>query len=179
MGFALPPKLARPLNYSSASFRITAFNTLTEPVSAATATATSAYVHHLGKRGADVPAEVLIHPFGTGANNTTGSLRILAWYLCGSGTTSTQFWKAVPLAEIAFTLGASVGIAGAAQVAADRDADTITLTTGNANISIDLNSPADDTIASALVTLKGANKVEFDFKVGTATDVNAWIAFVG
>lgn len=147
-----------------------------EPLTAATATTTSQEVFPLadvqGYQGA-IRSGILVIPYGTGSDDNTFSVRVIAWNVIGSNTPGTQLWVPLVLAEVQCTLGTTTGIAGCQVANTELFADTITLTTGNANVSIDINSPADNTIAHFVIGVKGAQKLEFNFTTGgVATDCN-------
>lgn len=111
-------------------------------------------------------------PFGAGADNSTFSMRVIGWSAAGlSGPTG--LWIPTILAEFACTLSGMVGLSGKVITDTERFADTITLTTGNSGVDVSLISPANDTAAHALIDLKGVQKVEVVFQLGTATGANA------
>jgi len=111
---------------------------------------------------------MLVIPYGVGNDNLTFSVRIIGWRLIST------LWVPCILTELACTMSAAVGITGAAVVATERFADTITLVTnmGNANVDVVITSPANDTPAHAVINLKGCQKVEFTFDMTGATSAN-------
>ncbi len=163
---------ARSVNQTSASF-VSKVPTLTEPVGdAATATGASVIDFMAGGEGTFVQNGAMIVPYGTGADTNTFSVRIIAWKPFGT------LWVPVLLAELLCTLSSGNPGAGTAIPSTMLFAETITLTHGNANVSIDVVSPAaSGVIAHALLDLKGATKIELSFQTGSsATDCNALIA---
>jgi hypothetical protein len=115
---------------------------------------------------------LLLLPYGTGSNNDTFNMRVIGWSVIGNDPI-TQLWVPTILAEVACTLCGAVGVAGKLIVAAERFVDTITITTGNAGVGLDVVSPTGDVIGSIMVDAKGSQKVEitFDIVSGT-TDMN-------
>jgi hypothetical protein len=106
-------------------------------------------------------------------------VRLIGWRKLGSDP-ATQLWIPVVLAELACTACAVTGVAGKLIVATERFCDTITLVTGNDDISIDIVSPTGDVIAHALADIKGFSKLEitFDSTAAGTTAMNCLYAFV-
>lgn len=164
----------RSVNQTSSSF-VSKVPTNTEPKKDA-GTATGASVLDLNQNGVYAANAIKVVPYCTGADDVTFSVRVIGWHSVGNDP-ATMLWIPVTLAELACTGGTTVGVAGMVIVATERFADTIALTTGNANVSCDVNSPADNTIAHAVIDLKGSQKVELSFTTGSsATDCNALIS---
>lgn len=116
--------------------------------------------------------------YGTGADNSTFNARVIGWAkVAVSG--STTLWVPTVLAEYVATLSAAVGVAGAALVATERFADTLSRTTGIENVSDQVLSPGADLPAHALVDAKGFTRVEVTFDLVTATAANALYSWVG
>lgn len=158
--------------------------TATEPTgignSAAQATASAVFV--VGGESPSMQNRVFIKPFGAGANNATFSMRVIAWSRVFDHTgndLNTFVWDPTVLCELTCTLSSTpIGLAGKVIVATDLFADTITITgtTANAGVSIDVVSPANDTAGHVVLDLKGAQKVEFTFTTGaSATSCNALV----
>lgn len=124
------------------------------------------------------PQNLLILPYGVGADNATFSLRLYAWR--GISNANTVLYVPNLLCEVACVVTANApGVAGSVLGATYLFADTIALvgTSGNANVNVVLLSPADDaSIASALVACQGAQLLQVTFDLGTATAANALIA---
>lgn len=127
-------------------------------------------------------ADLLIVPFGVGSDNQTGSVRVIGWRAIDTkdqqNTQGRTLWIPVILAEVVATLSAAVGIAGAIIDETNRFADTLTLTTGNDDVSVDFTSPTGDVIAHIVVKGKGFEKVEVTHKVTTATSLNSLVAML-
>lgn len=129
--------------------------------------------------GATQANGVLLLPYAVAADGDTFSMRLIGWRWVGAGNTvGVQLWIPTVLAEFACTCSTPVGVAGGYLGATDRFCDTITLvgTTGNANVSVEIVSPANDTIAHILADLKGCQFFETTFdstSAGTAAGMNA------
>lgn len=143
-------------------------------------TATGASVIDLGKGGMLAQNGALVCFYGVGSNNNTFSCRIIGWRSIGENDVSTMLWIPVVLVEFALTLSSTpVGVAGKTILATELFADTIGLTYGNDDVSVDIVSPAADIIAHAMLDLKGFQKVEFSFTTGgSATSCNALLALI-
>lgn len=130
---------------------------------------------------------VLLLPFAVAADTDTFSMRLIGWRSIGPaqiGTNAaTRLWIPTVLGEFACTCSTPVGVANAPVVATERFCDTITLvgTTGNANISHEIVSPANDTIAYILADLKGCQLFEVTFdstSAGTAAGMNSLYSLI-
>jgi len=129
--------------------------------------------------------KIVIVPFGAGADTNTFSLRVIGWRVAYDRGTArrpdTAVWIPVPLVELLCTMSTPVGVTGGFLTASDRFCDTIALTGTTANDDVDLSitSPANDTIAHAIVDCKGNQKVELIFTTGaSATSCNALVAWI-
>ena len=169
---------ARTVNQTGSFLSV--INTITEPTGSGS-TATNASVIELAprKNSATTPGSVLIFPYGIGSENNTMLMRVIAWYRLNEHVPATIVWKPVILAAYTCTLSTSVGLAGAIQLDTERDADTIAIigTVGNANVSMEIVSPANNTPGHVAVSLKGAHKLQINFDDNSsATSMNAWYA---
>ena len=120
-----------------------------------------------------------VKPYGTGSENNTFSMRVIGWEKTESNPfdANKTLWSPAVLCELLCTLSTVVGVAGRCIVATERFADTITITTGNAGVTLDVVSPTGNVIAHALVDTKGHRLVELTFSTGSsATDMNALVA---
>jgi hypothetical protein len=130
------------------------------------------------------PVQVMILPYGTGSNDDAFVMRLLGWRRIGTpegvNTPVTVLWVPTPFGEFTCTLGAAVGVAGAAILNTEAFADTIVPVTGKlpdgtggagtALVSeIYVETPADDTIAWLTTPLRGFEKIEFCFKYSVNT----------
>lgn len=170
----------RSTNATDASFP-SRVPTLTAPSGAGNnvAQATASAVRIL--RDADCPTglvsnRMLLMPFGAGSNNNTMSVRLYAWnYFIDAGDAVQALWIPTLLCELACTLSSSVtGAANGTLGTSQLFADTLVLTYGNDDVSIDIVSPANDLPAHAVVDIKGAQRVELTTTTGSsATSCNA------
>ena len=113
-----------------------------------------------------MPKFLNVIPFGDGANDTTFDMRVWAW------SKTVQLDDVVWIPQLLVQLNVTLGDIDAAVIAASNLlADTIAIAAGDADAA--LISPANDTTASILVHLRGAEKVEFDFDMTGATSGNA------
>jgi hypothetical protein len=173
---------ARSVNQTSTSF-VSKVPTLTEPLGDA-GTATGASVLDLvgggasGGGGVFVQNGAVIVPYGTGSDGNTFSIRILSWKSYGLG--AGKIWVPILLAELLCTLSSGNPGVGSLITSSMLFAKTITITTGNAGVSIDVISPAASAIlASAMLDLKGVSRLELSFSTGSsATDCNALISLL-
>lgn len=177
-----PLAKARSVNYTTNGFP-SLVPTTTEPVvDAGTATGQAAIA-----LGSQTPAlsglarnSAIVLPYGADAaiNNKTGSMRVIGWGSIDSPTSqSGRLWIPVPLVEVQCTFnGTQIGVAGKALIATEGFASTITLTgtTANANVGVEIVSPANSTIGYLIVDLRGFQKIEFIFTTGgSVTSCNA------
>lgn len=120
--------------------------------------------------------------FGAGANNVTGNISVLGWCKMGPDD-ATIIYKPVLLIACDIIMSAAVGVAGGVQAATDRDADTITQTSGalasDPNTGYTIYSPTGDTPGILLINnLLGCEMFQVGFNLGTATNLNCgWRLF--
>ena len=183
--FASPWRKWRNVNSTETSFA-SKIPTATEPTGTGI-TATDASVVDLsgGKAsmlGAGGPQQngMALCFFGAGSDTNTFSARLIGWNPLQTDrdaavSANTNLWIPTPLFEVSVALSLQVGIAGKALINTDRFADTITLTgtTANAGVNINIVSPANDTIGYLYVDLAGFMKAELIFDMTGATDGNA------
>ncbi len=103
-------------------------------------------------------------PYGTTTDNTTFDLRLWAW---NKAHFSTPIWVPQLLLDLTCTLG---NIDGTALATSGLMVDTIVINEGDTNAA--LISTADDTIASILVHLRGAEVLEFSLDLTGAVSAN-------
>lgn len=168
----------RSVNATNTSFA-SIIPTVTEPKGdAGTATGNSVIDCLNGAaHGAGVPNAVKLVFYGTGNDDTTFSVRLIGWNQIGDDV-NTNIWVPIILAEFGCTLSATVGIAGRTVVATERFVDTISVITGNAGVGMDVVSPTAEEIASAVIDLKGAQKIELSYDMTGATGANALVSFL-
>ncbi len=173
---------ARSVNQTSSSY-VSKSPTPTMPSGdAGTATGASVITLSAPSDGSRSQNAIFISPYGTGSNNSTMNLRVIAWHALPSGQDSkATLWIPNNLGEFLCTLSAVTGADGTLIDSTNRFADTIVVTVGSTlggeAASENIISPANDTIASILLDLKGAQIVELSFNTNSsATDCNALIA---
>lgn len=145
------------------------------------AQATASAVIDTSALQADFPTQNVIRTafFGVGSNNNTFSARLILWDFLApaNGETGVGLWVPVPIFEVQVTLTSSMpGVAGSVVDATNLFADTITLTgtTATSDGSINIVSPANDTIAHAVWDYKAGQLLEWIFTTGgVATSCNA------
>lgn len=166
---------ARATNQTSASF------VSKVPVGSIPTTvdsATGASIFTAGYLGAQCQNGMKIFPYGVGSNNNTFNMRVIGWEVVDLGL-PTELWVPGILVEVQNTLSSNIpGLANRAVIATEFFADTMTLvgTTGNANISCEIFSPADDAnMAHLMLDIKGCALVEVTFSIssGSTTSMNA------
>lgn len=122
-----------------------------------------------------VPNGLRLLPIGTGANNAvlTG-MRVIGWSPLKVPNKKT-LWIPCLLVEIAAVFGNVTGVASVSAALGSTYffMDTITLVTGNANVSHEIVTNAGDIIAHLVVDVKGCQKAEITFDLGaSATAAN-------
>lgn len=109
-------------------------------------------------------------PFAKGATNDTYSIRVTGWCINDEKGLNQRVWVPMTIVEYACTSGARVRVFDATE----HFADTLVLTTGDPGVTTDTVSPADDTIAHFMSDMKGVQKLQFTFQIGTGpTNMNA------
>ena len=113
---------------------------------------------------------LMLVPYGLGASNDGFSMRLIGWKPTRR-TFGDALWIPVPLLEMTCLVGAATGVAGSAVLATELFCDTLTGVTNkfNANVTCAIASPQDDTIAHAIVDLRGFSRLEFLFDQTTNT----------
>lgn len=141
-----------------------------------------------GAVNAAVPQNMIVLPYGLGADEDAFSLRIIGWRHLGEGPgqgNPNWIWAPTTLVEVACVLGTSVGVAGAQVLNTEAFADTITIVsepTLTANTTrqgtVLVYNPANNTNAWLKLTLDGYEKVEFTFDQTTNTPtMNCLVSF--
>lgn len=143
-----PWRKHKATNFTDASFAARK-STLTRPSG-------SYVVYDRGNAGESLNT-LLLRFFGTDTNNTNFNARVIGW----DQETTTGSWEFQILAQLACTLGNVQGTASCAITADDFEVDTIAVTYGNANVSVEAVSPAND-VRGAVVRIDtyGAKVVE-------------------
>lgn len=168
----------RSVNQTSTSF-VSKVPLATDPVDD-TSTATGQATIDMRNGATLTQNALIILPYATASDNQTFSVRVIGWRRLGDSQAS-YIWIPVLLCEVLCTADSTlVGLAGRLIVATEIFCDTITIvgTSGNANVSCELVSPADGvSVAHLVVDTKGFDKTELSFSTGSsATDCNALVA---
>jgi hypothetical protein len=169
---------ARTTNATNTSFP-SKVPTGTEPTGTGSS-GTAASVIDCGWGGVVSQNGLLVMPYGTGDNDDVFALRVIGWTVVGNDS-STWVWVPMILAEITCTMSSTIpGVSGRDVVATEYFCDTLSMVTGNEDVSVDITSPTGDVGAHFVVDLKGCQKVEltFDTTTGDPTGANALIRFV-
>lgn len=138
--------------------------TTTEPVNATSALASG--VHKVRREGAS-PKWLRVVPYGTGDANDVFDMWITGWQKIGT------LWVPTRLVMLTCTLGTATGVASAAVTNSELFCDTITATMGISNVSYELYSPTDNTVAHALVKTNGCEYIQFSFDMTTGSPTGA------
>lgn len=168
-----PFKKARLTNQTSNGY-VSKVPTATEPTGDANTATGSAVIDLTRPEGGVVQNSILAVFYGVGSNDNTFSCRVIGWRKVGTDPNSLV-WVPVVLVEYAVTLSSTpVGILSRDISSTEIFADTISLTTGNDDVSTDVVSPTGNVIAHAVFDAKGFTKLEFSFTTGgSATSCNA------
>lgn len=117
--------------------------------------------------GQPIPNLIEVCAYAVANNNDTFNFRVIGWKQLGSDP-NTSLWVPRTLAEIACTVGtAAVAASGKDLLTTELFADTMSLTVGNANVTVNIVSPADNTIAYASIDIQASPIVEIIFDDGT------------
>jgi hypothetical protein len=129
--------------------------------------------------GGQPPNTVLIKPYGVGANDATGAMRVYGVKEIEKPG-ATKSYTHVLLGEWTFVLSSTLtGVASGVVVATEYYADTITKVTGLENVSEQVLSPTADEPAHLLLDCKGHALLLIELSTaGSATSVNALFAGV-
>lgn len=118
--------------------------------------------------------------FGVGSDTNTGLANVYGWeeVIDPLSTTSGFLWIPTLLASFSFELDSNkTGVQNTVIPATNFFATTITLTTGNAGVDVDVISPGHgNDIAHVFMSSKGARKVQILFGLNSSsTSLNAVI----
>lgn len=179
--FASPWRKWRLTNCTDTSFA-SKIPTITEPTGTGSTASDATVIDLMGGGLPSGPIQngMSLCFFGAGSDTNTFSARLIGWNplqteRAAPVTPNTQLWIPTVLVEVSVALSLQVGIAARAVINTDRFADTITLTgtTANAGVNVNIVSPANDTIAYMYVDLAGFTKVELITDLTGATNANA------
>lgn len=115
---------------------------------------------------------LIVLPYAIGDDDDVFDMRVIGWRCVGNDPLYA-IWIPVVLAQVTCTISTCVGVAGKEVLNTERFADTITLVTGNANVSIDITSPTGNVAAHFVMDVKGFQKVEFTFDMTTGNPDSA------
>lgn len=119
--------------------------------------------------------QAVVQPYGVGADNATGGIRVLG--LRRINTTGTvNNWVATPVAQATTVLCSATGVSGAAIGTTSRFADAVTLTLGPA--STGGLTGTTDVPGHLVIDLEGFTKFKVEPIVTTATSANALVALI-
>lgn len=169
---------ARSVNQTSASF-VAKIPQAAEPSDdAGSATGQASIDMRAG--GAHTQNGLIIVPYCVGSDNNTFSVRVIGWRRFGVDPLTLIWWPILLLEALCTADATLVGLAGKTIVATEIGADTITLvgTSGNANVSHELVSPADGVSqAHIIVDTKSCERIELSFSTNSsATSCNALVS---
>jgi hypothetical protein len=183
---AQPFRKLRTTNSTDASYPTrTPTNTAPSGIGDAAAQTTSAVIDLTAAQPKDGPSQntVLLVPFGVGSDTNTFKMRVIGWRVAYERAAEenplTALWVPVILGEFTCTLSTPTGATGTIISTSNRFCDTITIvgTSANDDVSVDIVSPANDTIAHVALTLKGSQKLEVTFDLNSsATSANTLFA---
>lgn len=175
---------ARSVNYATNGFR-TIIPTATDPRgTGATDTGASAIdIENLGT-GAAVQNSVFVKPYAIGNDDVTFSIRTWIWTPTAPvpsvpGSNTTILFDPTMLCELSCIASTVVGVAGRDVLNTERFADTMTLTAGNSNVSVEFLSNTSNLAGWFRVDIMGPFWLDFDFTTGgSATSCNClWRMF--
>jgi len=159
--------------YDFAKTRATNSTDSSFPSVAATATEpTGAGVIDMRQGGASRSYNnLLLVPYAVASDDGTFNLRVWGYRF------STDLWVPVLLCEVACTCCTMVGVAGKSVLNTERFVDTMTLTYGSANVSVEVLSPANNLTGHLLLDTKGMQYVQVVFDINAnVTSMNALYA---
>ncbi len=146
--------------------------------------------------GIEVPRQMIVLPYGLGADDDSADMRIIGWRSIGYQSGGKILWVPAIMGIFTVTIGTTVGIAASPVLNTERFADTITLKSDNTTSqpvaqgiaiagvesmgrNIDIFSPSANLIAWIKMDLLGMEKVEFIFdQITNSPTMNALIAFL-
>lgn len=122
--------------------------------------------------GDTMPNAICLLPFGTDAADETFKMRLLSWKPAKKKNTSPETWLWVYsiIGEFTCTLGTRTGLANSFVGSTNLIADTIAIvgTSGDQN-SYSIISPADNTVATLMIDIRGSNYVEVLFDTNSSS----------
>lgn len=128
--------------------------------------------------GQVAPNGLMLVPYGAGSATNTFTLNAYGWrkttgYTVGAQSQTLPLWVAYLLASFTCTLSTVPGLGNTDVNASQLFAGTITLVTGNANVSNEILSPTGNVVAHIMLDAKGSNYVQLLYGTGgSATSCN-------
>ncbi len=143
--------------------------------------------------GIAVSRKLHVVPYGLGSDDNTYDMKVLGWRHIGAKSPGNEvLWVPTTIGEFTVTLGSATGVALAPVLATELFADTIvekssalmpklTGFDGSSSTTFQgqhvIYSPADNTVAWALIDLYGFEKIEFVFdQTGGTPTMNCLVA---
>ena len=169
---------ARSVNYATNGFR-TLVPIATDPRGQGTTdTGASAIDPFAGQPGGPGQNSVFVKPYALGADDVTFSTRVWIWTPTSPFDT-TLLNDPTMLCEIACIASTVTGKAGGLVLNTERFADTLTVTTGNSGLSLEVLSNTSNLAGWFRVDISGPFYLDLDFTTGgSATSCNAlWRTF--
>lgn len=136
-------------------------------------------VYDIGQAGMEASERVFVMPYAQGGERLNFSMRIWAWRHATNPLTQTgktDVWIPYLLAEFACTTGNVPGLADHVLNGNEYLADTIVLANGSLGARGEISVPLTDTAAYAIVEVRGAKKISFDFQQTDPVGMNAFWA---
>lgn len=128
-----------------------------------------------GDSGAVAANLLMLVPYAVASDTNTFNVRVVAWHAVGqpNNDPNKNLYVPTPICTLACTVSTPTGLAGTQVLNTELFCDTIAITDGDASL-VKVYSPANDTIAWAVIDFLGAPYVEvlFDTVTGT-TSMNA------
>lgn len=183
MGTVIPASWRRLTKARAVNSNLSAFPskvpTATKPTGSGAA-ADDAVVFDVSAFASQTGFRLRVFVIGTGAADTTLSVRCIVWNVANLGLAS-ELWIPTTIAEYLCTLSTAVGVAAKAVVNTERFADTLAVvgTSGVDGQGTTKFSPADNTVAYFDIVVPPCVLFEPVFDMGTATDGNILMQIVG
>lgn len=164
---SIPLKAVRGTNSTASS--------ITEPIPTTTVPTGDGVIPMGETFGEECANSLKLIPYGTTTSGNAFTMKVYQWDVVPpirSTIGGLPLYVPTLLASFTVTLGNVTGVAGTDVNASQLFATTITLTTGNANVSNEIISPGSNVLAHIIVDAKGSQFVEIRTAVSTATDAN-------
>lgn len=125
-----------------------------------------------------VPTNLMLFPFGIGADNALFDLLVIGWkhtssVANGIDGAAPALWVPIPILQVTCQLSTAVGVANRDVVATERFADKLTSAAWNSAAGLELRSPENNYPAWLMFDALGCPVFEVLFDLDTATAANA------